>query len=95
MFELGTETKVQFKLYISRLRIRGSNALHNLSKICEECFADKFSIEVIDIDQDASAAQENKIFAVPTLERVFPNPRIRIIGDLSETEKVKKIIFGN
>jgi circadian clock protein KaiB len=63
-------------------------AFANLKKICEEYLAGKYRIEVIDLLENPQLAQGDQILAVPTLVRKLPPPLKKIIGDLSNTERV-------
>ena len=63
-------------------------AFGNLTKICEENLHGKYQIEIVDLLLYPHLAQENQIFAIPTLIRQLPTPIRQIIGDLSNTEKV-------
>jgi len=60
----------------------------NLRRICAEHLAEHYTLEVIDIYQHPEACQEQQIIAAPTLIKVLPHPLRRIIGDLSNTDKV-------
>jgi circadian clock protein KaiB len=59
-----------------------------LKLICEEHLAEKYQIEIIDLLQNPQLAQGDQILAVPTLVRKLPVPVRKIIGDLSDTERV-------
>lgn len=79
--------------YILRLFITGTTsrsvlALSNLKKICEEYLEGKYELEVIDLYQNPSLAKEEQIIAAPTLLKKLPLPFRRIIGDMSDKEKV-------
>ncbi len=63
-------------------------ALANLKKFCEEHLKDRYNIEVIDLLKHPQLAKGDQILAVPTLVRKLPEPVRKIIGDLSNTEKV-------
>jgi circadian clock protein KaiB len=63
-------------------------AFANLTRICEEHLAGKYRIEVIDLLKSPQLAKGDQIVAVPTLVRKLPEPLRKIIGDLSNTEKV-------
>ena len=63
-------------------------AFGNLKKVCEEHLAGKYRIEVIDLLVNPQLAAGDQIVALPTLVRALPEPIRRIIGDLSDTEKV-------
>jgi circadian clock protein KaiB len=81
------------KLYELRLYVAGKTsksvvALENLKKICEEHLKGKYSIEVIDLLVKPQLAEGDQIFAIPTLVKKVPEPVRKIIGDLSNVEKV-------
>ena len=81
--------------YILRLFITGATsrsvlALSNLKKICEEYLEGKYELEVVDLYQNPSLAKEEQIIAAPTLIKKLPLPFRRIIGDMSDMEKVLK-----
>jgi circadian clock protein KaiB len=83
----------QKKTWILRLYIAGQTpksirALSNLTKICEEHLAGKYRIEVIDLLVNPQLAKGDQILAIPTLVRKLPEPVRKIIGDLSNTERV-------
>ena len=63
-------------------------AIENMRKICAEHLSDRYTLEVIDIYLHPEACQQQQIIAAPTLIKVLPHPLRRIIGDLSNTEKV-------
>jgi circadian clock protein KaiB len=63
-------------------------ALANLKKICEEHLQEKYNIEIIDLVRNPQLARQDQILAIPTLVRSLPMPIKKIIGDLSNTEKV-------
>jgi circadian clock protein KaiB len=63
-------------------------ALANLRRICEEHLAGQYKIEVIDILKEPHRAKGDEIFAVPTLVKKLPEPVRKIIGDLSNTDRV-------
>ena len=81
------------KVYILRLYVAGQTrkslaAFANLKKICEEHLAGRYKIEVIDLRENPQLARGDQILAIPTLVRQLPPPLKKIIGDLSNTEKV-------
>jgi circadian clock protein KaiB len=78
----------QLRLYVAGETPRSVAALANLRKICEEHLAGIYSIEVIDLLERPQLAQGEQIVAIPTLERRLPEPVRKIIGDLSNTERV-------
>jgi circadian clock protein KaiB len=81
------------EVYILRLYVAGQTpkslaAFANLKRICEEHLAGRYTIEVIDLLEHPKLARGDQIFAIPTLVRKLPEPLRKIIGDLSDTEKV-------
>ena len=76
------------RLYVAGKTHRAITAFENLEKICEEHLAGKYSIEVIDLLKNPQLARGDQIIAVPTLVRKLPEPVRKIIGDLSNKEKV-------
>lgn len=76
------------RLYVAGATPRAIAALENLKLICEEHLAGRYDIEVIDLLKDPRLARGHQILAVPTLVRELPEPVRKIIGDLSDTEKV-------
>lgn len=76
------------KLYVAGQTPKSIAAFANLRKICEEYLAGKYRIEVIDLMENPQLAKGDQILAIPTLVRKLPEPIKKIIGDLSNTEKV-------
>jgi len=76
------------RLYVAGQTPRSVAALTNLKGICEAHLAGKYTIEVIDLLERPQLAQGEQIVAIPTLERRLPPPVRKIIGDLSNTERV-------
>lgn len=78
----------ELRLYVAGRTPRAITAFDNLKKLCEEHLQGKYQIEVIDLLKNPQLAKGDQILAVPTLIRKFPEPVRKIIGDLSNTEKV-------
>jgi circadian clock protein KaiB len=76
------------RLYVAGRTPRCETAERNLRKVCDEHLAGRYSIEVVDLVENPTLAQGDQILAVPTLVRKLPSPVRRIIGDLSNTERV-------
>ena len=76
------------RLYVAGQTPKAITAFTNLKKICEEQLGGKYSIEVIDLLKNPQLANEFQIVALPTLIRKLPVPVRKIIGDLSNTERV-------
>ncbi len=85
------KTKVEtylLRLYVAGQTPRCVTAFANLKKICEDHLAGQYQIEVIDLLENPKLAQGDQILAIPTLVRKLPEPVRKIIGDLSNTERV-------
>ena len=80
--------KFALRLYVAGQTPRAVRAFANLRKICEEHLAGRYSIEVIDLIENPALGRGDQILAVPTLVRQLPTPIKKIIGDLSNTERV-------
>jgi circadian clock protein KaiB len=78
----------QLRLYVAGQTPKSVLAFTNLKRICEEHLAGRYEIEVIDLRQTPQLAQGDQILALPTLVRRLPEPIKKIIGDLSNTERV-------
>ena len=78
----------QMRLYVAGQTPKSLVAFANLKKICEEYLQGQYTIEIIDLSQQPHLAGEYQIVALPTLVRKLPPPIKKIIGDLSNTEKV-------
>ena len=76
------------RLYVAGQTTKSLNAMANLKRVCEEHLAGRYEIEVIDLLQNPKLAAGDQILAIPTLVRKLPAPLKRLIGDLSNTEKV-------
>ncbi|MBE0559015.1 MAG: circadian clock protein KaiB [Proteobacteria bacterium] len=78
----------ELRLYVAGQTPRAVAAFDNLQKICEEHLAGVYEIEVIDLLKNPQLARDDQILAVPTLVRKLPTPIKKIIGDLSDSERV-------
>ena len=76
------------KLFITGSTPRSTRAIDSLRRICEENLKGRSELEVIDVYQDPEATRALQIVATPTLVKVFPHPVRRIIGDLSNRDRV-------
>jgi circadian clock protein KaiB len=76
------------RLYIAGQTPKSLRALANLKQICEEHLAGKYHIEIIDLLENPQLASTDQILAIPTLIRKLPEPMRKIIGDLSNAERV-------
>ncbi len=78
----------ELKLYVAGNTPKSLTALNNLKKYCEEYLHGQYKIEVVDLLKKPQLAEGDQIFAVPTLVKKVPEPMRKIIGDLSNKEKV-------
>lgn len=76
------------RLYVAGKTPKAARAFNNLRKICEEHLAGRYTIEVIDLLENPALGRGDQILALPTLVRKLPPPVKKIIGDLSNTERV-------
>ena len=76
------------RLYVAGQTPKSVAAFANLKKICEEHLAGKYSIEIVDLLENPRLAHDDQIVAIPTLVRKLPEPVRKIIGDLSNEERV-------
>ena len=85
--ESGSEI-CHLKLYVAGQTPKSITAFANLEKICEEHMKGKYRIEIVDLLKNPQLAKGDQILAIPTLVRKLPVPIRKIIGDLSNTERV-------
>lgn len=78
----------QLRLYVAGQTPKSLTAFANLKRICEEHMPGKYEIEIIDLVKNPTLARGDQILALPTLVRKLPTPVRKIIGDLSNTERV-------
>jgi circadian clock protein KaiB len=78
----------QLRLYVAGQTAKSLTAFANLKRLCDEHLSGKYKIEVIDLLKDPKLARGDQILAIPTLVRKLPQPVRKIIGDLSNTERV-------
>ena len=82
------EERYELRLYVAGETPRCVDAFASLKRICEEHLEGRYSIEVIDLLKNPTLAAGDQIIAIPTLVRKLPTPIKKIIGDLSNTERV-------
>jgi circadian clock protein KaiB len=85
---LGPGVTVELRLYVAGQTPKSLIALRNLKKICEEHLQGRYRLNVIDLLKTPQLAQDDQILAIPTLVRNLPQPIRKIIGDLSDTQRV-------
>jgi circadian clock protein KaiB len=85
---LMSENKYLLRLYITGMTPRSEKAIANLKRICEEDLKKQYEMEVIDVLEHPQLAENERILATPTLIKELPPPIRRVIGDLTDAEKV-------
>ena len=81
-------SKYLLKLYVAGSSPRTNVAITNLKRICEQDLAGQYEMEIIDVLEFPQLAEDERILATPTLIKTLPPPLRRVIGDLSDKEKV-------
>ena len=84
----GDANKWNLRLYVAGQTPKSIAAFSNLKRVCEEHLRGKYDIEVVDLMKNPQLAEGDQIVAIPTLVRKLPEPVRKIIGDLSNTERV-------
>jgi circadian clock protein KaiB len=82
------ESDYVLRLYITGASPNSLRAVENLTQLCETYLKGKYNLEVIDVYQQAAIAEQEKIVALPLLIKINPLPLQRLIGDMSDTNKV-------
>jgi len=90
MNDLPAQTYV-LKLYVTGTSPRTRQAIENLNRICEQDLRGRYKLDIVDVLEEPQAAEDDRVLATPTLIKQLPLPLRRVIGDLSDREKV---LFG-
>jgi circadian clock protein KaiB len=83
--------KYLLRLYVSDSTVKSQLAVANIKNVCKEHLNGRYRLEVIDIDQHVQLARDEQIIAVPTLIKRLPLPLQRLVGDMSD---LNKVLFG-
>jgi circadian clock protein KaiB len=86
------ESKYVLRLYIAGSTPQSSRAIMNLKAICENHLKDRYELTIVDLYEQKWRAQEDRVIVAPTLVRYLPLPVRRVIGDLSQTDRVLSIL---
>jgi circadian clock protein KaiB len=78
------------RLYITGASVNSAKAISNIKRICETHLKDAYQLEIIDVYQQPAIAKQEQIVALPLLVKTFPLPVKRLVGNMSDTEKVLK-----
>jgi circadian clock protein KaiB len=84
----AAEQTYRLRLYVAGQTPKSLNAFTNLKQICEEHLQGRYEIEIVDLVENPQLARGDQILAVPTLVRRLPEPIKKVIGDLSNKERV-------
>ena len=83
---------LHLRLFITGATPNSVRAITNIKQICEEKFKGRYKLEIIDVYQQRSIAEKEQLIALPLLIKKQPSPERRMIGDLSDTQKVLKLL---
>ena len=86
--DLDKQQSYILRLFVTGASPNSSRAISNLKQICETYLKDNYELEIIDVYQQPMIAEREQIIALPMLLKVSPSPERRLMGDLSDTEKV-------
>jgi circadian clock protein KaiB len=86
--KLPASEKYLLRLYVSGMTERSRRSILNISTLCKNNLQGNYDLEVVDINQKPSLAMDEQIDATPTLIRMLPLPLLRIVGDLSNSDRV-------
>lgn len=81
-------TRYAFRLYVQGQTVRSRAAVEQLERLCRACLGTAWEVEVVDVEQHPDRAEQARIVATPTLDRIAPEPMTRVIGDLSSAERL-------
>jgi circadian clock protein KaiB len=84
----SSQARYSLRLFITGSTARSTEAISTVRKLCEEYLPGRYDLEVVDIYQQPGQAGDAQIIAAPTLIKDFPNPPKRLVGNLSNREKV-------
>jgi circadian clock protein KaiB len=87
-YKKNGKSEYQLKLFVSGASPNSVRAINNLKLICDSYLKEKYTLEIIDVYQDVGLAQKEQLVALPLLIKKFPVPERRMVGDMSNTEKV-------
>lgn len=91
-YEKARNDKYLLKLFVTGLTPQSLRAIHNIKAICERDLKDRYTLEVINLYEHPELAKEEQVVAAPMLVKKLPLPLRRIIGDLSDNEKVQLVL---
>ncbi len=92
-FDKGPDNRVYvLRLYVHGMAQRSTVAIAAIEKVCNRHLHGRFTLEVIDITMHPNIAMDDDVVAIPMLEKILPLPKRRMVGDLSDEEKVLRLL---
>lgn len=82
----------RFRLYVMGRTSRASLAEEQLRALCQGRLPDRFEVEVVDVAERPDLAEAERIVATPTLDRISPEPRLRVVGDLGSRDRLALVL---
>jgi len=92
MMPARTRTTFEFKLYTTGATPRSTRAVQNLVHFCKKYLAGRYRLKVIDLYEKPEEASAAQVVAAPTLIKLWPTPQRRIIGDMSDEERIRRTL---
>ncbi len=86
--DVGAPERYILKLYVTGMTSRSARAIENLHLVCEKYLAGRYELQIIDVYQQPGLARTEQVVAIPTLIKKLPLPLRRLIGDMSDEERV-------
>ncbi len=86
---MSPSTKYILKLYVTNITPKTETSINNLRQACDREFGDEYDFQVINILENPQQAEDDRVLATPTLIKEQPAPKKRVIGDISNIEKVQ------
>lgn len=86
--DAGGAVFYELRLYVAGQTPRSTAAIANMRALCDARLAESYSLEVIDLMRSPHLASRDRVVAIPTLVRLAPLPRVRVIGDMSDAQRV-------
>jgi circadian clock protein KaiB len=84
--------RILLRLFVTGSSQRSSRAIEAVQSLCRNHLGNAIEVEIIDVLEDPQKAEDDKILATPTLIRQSPGPRRRLVGDLSETDRIIELL---
>lgn len=86
--EAPAPARYVFRLFVTGTTARSQRAIGNIRRLCEELLPDRYDLDIVDVYLDPEATRDLQIVATPTLVKIAPAPLRRIVGDLSDRDRV-------